>query len=597
MTPARPSPDQLQTRFTAAERAMLAGRLDEARTVAGEVARALPREPAVLRLIATIERRRGDTLASLAAYRAAIAIARTDWALRLDYGSLLQAMGRFDEAVAEYRRVPKGDPRYQLAAKGLGTALDQMGAHDAAAVSLEAAVAAYPGDADLWQALGAALRSAGELARAASAFDRALRIRPDDPLALLAVARTEQERGLDARPAYARALARAPGRPELRLGQAVASLSMGDVAGAIRDAETLVRDHPTWTEAQSALARMRWQQGDEDGFTRGFEEALAVAQHEGPLWAAYLRALARAGRTVRVYEDAARARAALGRSATLDMIEARAASEAGDVERADRLFEPLLGVDLPEAHLLMLPHWLRYGRPERAAALADRMRRGPHAGLAVPYLGTAWRVLGDPRAAWLEERAGLIVVERLDIDLDALAAVLRRLHMTRNAPLDQSLRGGTQTEGALFVREEPAIRALAEAAAAAVARYVSALPPVEEDHPFLSMPRGPMRFSGSWSVRLTDGGHHVAHVHDQGRVSSAFYVALPHIPAGEEVERDGWLMLGEPPATLGLSLPPLAEVRPEQGKLALFPSTMWHGTRPFAAGERLTAAFDMVPRR
>jgi hypothetical protein len=44
---------------------------------------------------------------------------------------------------------------------------------------------------------------------------------------------------------------------------------------------------------------------------------------------------------------------------------------------------------------------------------------------------------------------------------------------------------------------------------------------------------------------------------------------------------------------LGMNLPPIRLVEPKQGRLVLFPSTMWHGTRPFDAGERLTVAFDV----
>jgi len=36
--------------------------------------------------------------------------------------------------------------------------------------------------------------------------------------------------------------------------------------------------------------------------------------------------------------------------------------------------------------------------------------------------------------------------------------------------------------------------------------------------------------------------------------------------------------------------------RGEPARLALFPSVFWHGTRPFDDGERLTVAFDVVPR-
>jgi hypothetical protein len=58
---------------------------------------------------------------------------------------------------------------------------------------------------------------------------------------------------------------------------------------------------------------------------------------------------------------------------------------------------------------------------------------------------------------------------------------------------------------------------------------------------------------------------------------------------------EGVLTIGEPPADLGLDLPPLQVIRPEPGRLALFPSYMWHGTRPFGAGERMTIAFDVAP--
>lgn len=104
------------------------------------------------------------------------------------------------------------------------------------------------------------------------------------------------------------------------------------------------------------------------------------------------------------------------------------------------------------------------------------------------------------------------------------------------------------------------------------------------------------RFSGSWSVRLGGGGHHANHVHPQGWISSALYVALPPKNAGDAPDA-GWLTLGEPQAALGLALPPSRMVEPVPGRLILFPSWLWHGTRPFGEGERLTVAFDVAPPR
>jgi hypothetical protein len=102
-----------------------------------------------------------------------------------------------------------------------------------------------------------------------------------------------------------------------------------------------------------------------------------------------------------------------------------------------------------------------------------------------------------------------------------------------------------------------------------------------------------VRFAGSWSVRLTGGGRHVNHVHPAGWISSALYVVLPG-EDGKGEPRGGWLTLGEADE-LGVSVPALRNVEPRPGRLVLFPSTMWHGTRPFVDGERLTVAFDIAP--
>jgi hypothetical protein len=91
-------------------------------------------------------------------------------------------------------------------------------------------------------------------------------------------------------------------------------------------------------------------------------------------------------------------------------------------------------------------------------------------------------------------------------------------------------------------------------------------------------------------VRLTGGGFHVAHIHPHGVLSSACYFAVPQPSAPQE----GWLEIGGPPTGLDLPLDPLVRIEPRAGRVALFPSFMYHGTRPFSGGERLTVAFDVV---
>jgi hypothetical protein len=250
----------------------------------------------------------------------------------------------------------------------------------------------------------------------------------------------------------------------------------------------------------------------------------------------------------------------------------------------------------PGLRIAWMRHLLRAGRPQPAAAFAFDAAERLGDPAAWPYLATAWRLTEDPRWAWLEGDPAFVRAFDLPLDsgeLSALAELLRGLHRSHTAPLDQTLRGGTQTEGALLGRAEPEIARLKAALSDAVADYISGLPPPDATHPLLAPPRDGFRFAGSWSVRLAGEGFHVNHVHTTGWLSSAFYVTLPD-EVGDEAAQHGWLTFGEPPAELGLSLAPFRSIQPKPGRLALFPSTLWHGTRPFAAGERLTVAFDVV---
>ncbi len=65
----------------------------------------------------------------------------------------------------------------------------------------------------------------------------------------------------------------------------------------------------------------------------------------------------------------------------------------------------------------------------------------------------------------------------------------------------------------------------------------------------------------------------------------------------EASNHPGWLSLGEC-RELVPDLSPVRLIEPRPGRLVLFPSTIWHGTRPFPSGERLTVAFDIaLPKR
>jgi cytochrome c-type biogenesis protein CcmH/NrfG len=450
-------------------------------------------------------------------------------------------------------------------------------------------------DYRLWHIHGLILRNLERHEDALKSLKRAVELAPNAPNPAHALARTLNEAGLPSVEAFARALRLAPGNPEMLLGLTGALVSERRIDEAIAGLERSLSFTPHWVNGHATLSKLRWMQGERQGFARSYDEALARFPGNLELRREQITALVHAEH----WEDGLRAiaagRAALGPSTMFDANEATVYSEMGDSARADALFAPLAELPDPTIQLRRVRHDLRNGRPAEAGLTIDPWLEGPQAHLFWPYASIAWRMTGDPRWEWLEGDPRMVgvydIADRLP-DLDELVAVLRRLHTVRGEPLEQSLRGGTQTDGNLFQHIDPMIVKLREAIRSAVAEHVAGLPPVDESHPFLAADRQkPIRFAGAWSVRLSSGGYHANHVHPAGWISSALYLVLPPDLGKSEA---GLLTLGEPQAQLKLGLGPTRMVEPKPGRLALFPSWMWHGTRPFGAGERITVAFDVA---
>ena len=169
-----------------------------------------------------------------------------------------------------------------------------------------------------------------------------------------------------------------------------------------------------------------------------------------------------------------------------------------------------------------------------------------------------------------------------------LAAELDALHINSDAPIDQTLRGGTQTNPNLVHVNTPAISAFFKAVEGPIAAYIKSIGS-HPNHPFLRRNLGGFRIRSGWSVSLRPGGHHVNHVHPEGWISSSYYVEVPKTKG-----REGSIIFGQPSIDIGQS--PEHEIKPKAGTLVLFPSYLWHGTVPFETGERrLTLPIDIMP--
>lgn len=245
---------------------------------------------------------------------------------------------------------------------------------------------------------------------------------------------------------------------------------------------------------------------------------------------------------------------------------------------------------------------LRLGEPAEALALANELSpSAPEDQQLIAYRALAFRMLGDPRYRQLHDYERLVHIYRPPppTGFDSIAQFNRvladevtQLHRWQQRPLEQSLRGGTQTVDNLPL-DNPVIAAFFEMLDAPIRDYIAGLDP-SRDHPTDRRKGSTYRFSGSWSVRLRPGGFHVNHVHPMGWLSSAYYIDVPREPDPAQPDA-GWLKFGEPDMPMP-GCTPDHFVAPEPGMLVLFPSYVWHGTVPFQHGQqRLTAAFDLVP--
>ena len=222
----------------------------------------------------------------------------------------------------------------------------------------------------------------------------------------------------------------------------------------------------------------------------------------------------------------------------------------------------------------------------------------------IAYEATAARLLGEPRYQELfdydrfircydlEPPPGWSSMGQLNA---ALVEALDARHAFQSHPLDQSLLNGSQTTRNLVADPDPLVQAVLAAFVEPIRCYVQELGH-DVAHPFLARNVGAAVIKAGWSVKLHRGGFHVNHYHNEGWISSAYYVALPE-EVNDTVVRSGWLKFGEPRFAT-----PQAEavkhIQPRTGMLVLFPSYMWHGTNPILGPRvRTTIAFDAVPSR
>lgn len=417
---------------------------------------------------------------------------------------------------------------------------------------------------------------------------------PADPVLAFLQAQTRYELGHPAADLFGEAARLDPANRDALRNRALALVSEGaaDQARAMLEAE--LAERPDWLDGHKVLATLKWTHGARGHFADHYAPACRALPDRLDLWTAWFRMAAQARDWTAASEVLDEAERHHAGSPAMLACRLFVAVESHDDAAVPALLAKTAHIRGDVTSLCRVRHALRSGDFRAAEAEALAQVGGPSASLYWPYLSLTWRLLGDDRWLWLDRPDDLI--QAIDSgmaadELEELADLLRALHTAQAPYIEQSVRGGTQTDRSVLLRHEAPLQRLRARILDMVASHVAGLPAADPAHPLLAAPRhGPYLIEGSWSVRLERQGFNVPHTHAMGWLSSAFYVSLPERMGPEPA---GYIEFGAPPPELGLPLTAYRTIRPEPGRLTLFPSTTWHGTVPFDDGERLVVAFDV----
>lgn len=528
--------------------------------------------------------------------------------LWLRLGVVAEEMGQSDQAVSILERASELGPENEAAWYNLGVAAISAGQYERAIKALTTALELLPANAAAYAALGLAQQQTGALDLSEANLRHALELDPSllSTVHNLAVTLRLLDRSAEALLLIDHGINRGLQAPMSKLIRAHLLADVGNFDEAIPAYRAIVRANPDMLDAHDSLARMLPQLGSAGDALASFGEALERAPSE-QLYRAALKAAFDLKRPEMLERWAADFTRQFGDQPDVQLMRALALGISGDSAKALINLEQLISGGFTPALAQGAYHSLKMGdleRAERHALAATRADFQDQSAWAC--LSLIWRLRDDARERWLADYDRFVMARFIDppagdggLDefMSGVALELDQLHLTSEHPADQSLRLGTQTRGNLFDKRLPFVQKLVSSIQRSIGQAVSTLP-FDKDHPFLSRNTGSSRFLGSWSVRLRGGGFHVSHIHQNGWLSSALYIALPaqFTETGQSEVSPGSLTFGIPPRDLGLDLPPRRVEVPKVGKLVLFPSYFWHSTAPFESPDhRLTVAFDAAP--
>lgn len=552
-----------------------AGELDAANAIYGRILDAVPDHPDALNLSGVIAHQTGNQEAAIRLIERAISVDGANASYYNNLGEAYRAFDRNQMAIDAYGRALQINPSDVAANNNLGLALQRVHRYDDARAAYERALALAPSDVEVLLNLGNLHREFCRLEESADAYRRAIGIFP----------------GL------------APGHASL----GVTLYEMGDSDAAVASLSRAVELDPLYEEAHENLKKIRWFRGEHDRVNDSFRAACERLPDSA-------RAFSNLGAALIVSHDYANAEKALSRAIELEPGYGKAFDELGKAYRfLDRIEQALQAheraVACEPGNALYREEFgaslILAGEYERAVG---ELRTGhelhPRRSSILGYLSIALNELGDPSLREFVDYDKLVNVDRIEVPegYDSLEAFNADLHEELEGqhhnpyhPMDQTMRGGTQTANNLFQNPTGLVLVLKEQITKAALKFMDGMEP-DPAHPFLRFINRDFVFTGVWSTIIGAGGHDRSHLHNEGWMSGTYYAKVPDFDDDQLAAHDGCIQFGEPNKMYASERNATQRIiRPQIGTVVMFPSYFWHGVRGFDRnGVRHSVSYDLI---
>ena len=512
--------------------AFQSGQMPQVEKIASKLLKKYPHGFMVHNLLGNAQAAQGKTVAAIKSFKQALKVDPRVAELHLNVGMLSGQLGKTDDAIAGYQHAVKLNPALTDAHYNLGIALQAKSDLVGAAASYQNAIKNETGFFEAHTNLGTVLQRQGDLAGAVTSYQKALAI-TTDALTFYSLGTALKNQG-----------------------------ELEKSALAFKQAIAMKADY---ADAFSSLGAVRREQSEFDDALKCYQKAIELAPDHPE---------ANYNFGVLLY----------------DM---------GNLEKALKHFSQSQFHDWQERSLYCLYKSEVF---EDFEGHMSRLIKKAHTSPFLATLSSHYALnfgKADPYSFCKRPLDAVFhfQIPELKGDSPLLKALLHDIETVDIAEKQQGrLHYGKQSAGNIFKRPEASFRELGEVMKGVIARYRDTLVAQEPDCEFAKQfPQdSDIEFSSSWYVRMEKGGHLDSHIHEEGWVSGAIYLAIPEGRTGDEGSIEASMHGDDYPKKHENF--PSKTIAPDVGDTVMFPSSVFHRTIPFSTDElRICIAFDVKP--